>query len=133
MLPNRARRLQQLGQTEQQWNTLGGLTPSDFKAGHGVDAFVHVGREEAHLRTRGAGLDLDARKTTLRPGEVLSIPIKFARMIFEAHGFNPLADQASTAVLPIPTFVPVLPGLDPDLKAITGMIEILEGLRKAVS
>jgi len=133
MLPNRNRRLQQLGDTEGKWNAEGDIKPGDFKAGHGVEAFVHVGRTRANLRTRGAGLTLDAHKTELRPGEALSIPLNFARITFEANSFNPLATQASTAVLPIPTFVAALPGLDPDLKVLTGMISTLEALRQALT
>jgi hypothetical protein len=132
MLPNRNRRLQQLGQTDQKWSAIGGLAPGDYKAGHGVDAFVHVGRDEAQLRTKGAGLTLDANKTVLRPGQALSIPLNFARVAFETHAFNPLANQASTAVLPVPTFVRSLPGLDPDLRMLTGMMMALEALRQAV-
>lgn len=133
MLPDRTQRLQQLGQTDKQWDDRGRLAPGDFKAGHGVDAFVHVGRDQANLRTRGAGLILDARKTVLRPGAAFSLPVDFTRMTFEAHSFNPLATKASSAVNPIPTFIPASPGLDPDLRVVAGMINTLETLRRLVS
>lgn len=132
MLPSRQKRLNRLGDTEGSWNRVGALAPGERKIGEGQDFFVFLGRTRAILKTQGAALSLSKDKTILQPGTTFNIATEFARVSFAQHSFNPLADQASTAVLPIPTFVPTIPGLDPDLQVLGGIVSALEGLLQAM-
>lgn len=132
MLPSRQRRLNRLGDLEGTWAKVGGLEPGEKKLGEDNKFFAFIGRRQAVLKTRGASLSLSGDKTVLRPGSALNIQTEFARVSFAQNSFNPLSTQASTAAFPVPTFVPSIPGLDPDLQLLSGIVGTLEGLLQAV-
>ena len=129
MLDDRQQRLSQVGDTQKAWEELGDLRPGEFKGGRDVTNFIYAGEEQAILKTEDAFLSLNKGKSTLQPGKSLSIPVPFTHLSFAEQSFNPLATQASTAAFPIPTFVPTIPVLDPDLQVLLGIVSNLEKLR----
>ena len=134
MLRDRSQRQASLGDINRRWTKLGEINTGDHLAGPaGFTAFVHAGREQSALKTKGAFIQLQENKTVLNPGQALNIPVEFARVSFAQHSFNPLSNQPSTAVFPVATFVPTIPGLDPDLRLLAGIVAVMEGLQQAVS
>ena len=129
MLDDRQRRLSQVGDTNRAGKQVGDLRPGEFKGGRTANNFVFAGEEQAVLKTNGAFLSMTGNKSTLQPGKTLNIPVPFTHVSFAENSFNPLATQASTAAFPIPTFVPTIPVLDPDLQILLGIVSNLEALR----
>lgn len=132
MLKDRSRRVAKMGNVPEKWTKLGALEAGDFKGGTRHDYFVHAGREQASLKTKGAFIQLTPKGTRLSPGPQLQVDLPFGKVSFGEYSFNPLADQASSAVFPVATFVRTLPALDQDLAALIGIVAVLQAASQQV-
>ena len=127
MLPDRSKRLNNMGKLEDRLDAPSKVCQDSAKLGDSPEFFVYVDRQLAEIKTPDNGLFMTKDGTFVRPGENLVFQIPFGRVSFDRMVFHPLCDHPSTAVAPRPVFTMISPAQDPALKMAVGLFEALGG------
>lgn len=132
MLPDRSRRLRELGDVEGRWSRLGDVKPGEVKLGDGLKFLLHIAESGISLKSPGAVLKMTQEGSTLQPGGRLSFEVPHAAVDFAGKSFNPLATEPSNATLLVPTLVERSPLEDRELMLLQGIVAALESLREVL-